>query len=173
MNLPNRVTLLRILFIPLMVLYLLVQSLPHNKLIAVVIFAVIAFSDALDGYLARRLKQVTTLGKFLDPLADKILVLSALVCLVETGYVSSVPVIMIIARDMMVTGLRLAASSSGRIIAADKLGKYKAFILDIAVIMLIADIPFGGFVLWLGVFLALVSGIDYLYRNWRCLGGRV
>lgn len=171
MNLPNRITLLRILFIPLLVFYLLSPHLPNSRLIAVVIFVVVACSDYVDGYLARKLKQETTLGKFLDPLADKILVLSALVCLVELGTVQAVPVIIIIIRDMMVTALRLAASSSGKIIAADKLGKYKAFVLDMAAAMLIAGIPYGSLVLWAGVFLAIVSGIDYLYKNRSLLNG--
>jgi CDP-diacylglycerol--glycerol-3-phosphate 3-phosphatidyltransferase len=165
LNLPNRITFLRILFIPLLVYYLLSPPLPYNRLIAVVIFVSVAFSDAVDGYLARRLNQETTLGKFLDPLADKILVLSALLCLVEIRWISSIPVIIIIVRDLAVIGLRLTASSSGRIIAADSLGKLKAVLLDVAVAMLILGLPYGTQVLWVGVVLAVISGIEYYAKN--------
>jgi CDP-diacylglycerol--glycerol-3-phosphate 3-phosphatidyltransferase len=171
LNLPNSVTFLRIIFIPLLVYYLLSPQIPHGNIIAVVIFAVVAASDALDGYLARRLKQETVIGKFMDPLADKILVISALLCLVEIRSVSSIPVIIIIVRDMAVIGLRLAASSSGKIIAADTLGKYKTAFLDVAVAMLILNLPYGALVLWIGVVLAVVSGIEYFIKNRELLNG--
>lgn len=169
MNLPNSVTFLRIIFIPLLVFYLLSPHIPYSNVIAVVIFAAVAASDAVDGYLARKLKQETVFGKFMDPLADKILVISALLCLVEMRWVSSIPVIIIIARDMAVIGLRLAASSSGRIIAADMLGKYKAAFLDVAVAMLILNLPYGNLVLWGGVILTVVSGIEYFIKNRQLL----
>ena len=94
MNLPNSVTLTRIIFIPLIVYLFLSPAVPYAMTAAVVLFAIVALSDYLDGYLARKLKQETTLGKFLDPLADKVLILSALLCLIELGLISSVPVIM-------------------------------------------------------------------------------
>lgn len=134
-------------------------------LIAVVIFVSVAFSDYIDGYLARKLKQETVLGKFLDPLADKILVLSALLCLVELRIISSVPVIIILIRDFAVIALRLAGVSSGKIIAADWLGKYKTVFLDLAVAMLILNLPYGSQVLWIGVVLAVISGIEYYAKN--------
>ena len=171
MNLPNSVTFLRVIFIPLLVYFLLTPQIPHGNIIAVVIFAAVAASDTLDGYLARRLKQETVIGKFMDPLADKILVISALLCLVEIRWVSSIPVIIIIVRDMAVIGLRLAASSSGKIIAADTLGKYKAALLDVAVVMLILNLPYGNLVLWLGVVLAVISGIEYFMKNKELLRG--
>jgi len=171
LNLPNSVTFLRVLFIPLLVYFLLTPQILHGNIIAVVVFAIVAASDALDGYLARRLKQETVIGKFMDPLADKILVISALLCLVEIRWVSSIPVIIIIVRDMAVIGLRLAASSSGKIIAADTLGKYKAALLDVAVVMLILNLPYGNLVLWLGVVLAVISGIEYFMKNKELLRG--
>lgn len=171
MNLPNRITLIRILFIPLLVYYLLSPNLPYSKLIAVVIFVSVAISDYIDGYLARRLKQETVLGKFLDPLADKILVLSALLCLVELRAVSSIPLIIIVVRDLLVDGLRMAASSSGKIIAADRLGKYKTVLLDTAAAMLIIKLPYGDLMLWLGVILAVLSGIEYFVKNRELLNG--
>ena len=171
MTLPNWVTLLRILFIPLLVFFLLSPNVAYNREIAVVIFVTVAISDYFDGFLARRLKQETAFGKFLDPLADKILVISALLCLVELKAISSVPVIIIIVRDFMVIALRLAASSSGKIIAADRLGKYKTFILDVAAAMLISRLPYGDWMLWLGVAAAVVSGIEYFAKNWSILHG--
>ena len=171
MNLPNSVTFLRILFIPLLVYYLLSPQIPNSNIIAVVIFAAVAASDAVDGYLARRLRQETVIGKFMDPLADKILVISALLCLVEIRWVSAVPVIIIIVRDLAVIGLRLVASSSGKIIAADKLGKYKTAFLDLAVAMLILNLPYGIMVLWLSVILTVVSGIEYFVKNKELLRG--
>ncbi|MFH1710550.1 MAG: CDP-diacylglycerol--glycerol-3-phosphate 3-phosphatidyltransferase [bacterium] len=173
MNLPNSVTFLRILFIPLLVYFLLSPHIPGSNVIAVVIFVVVAGSDAVDGYLARRFKQETVIGKFMDPLADKILVISALLCLVEIRWVSAVPVMIIIARDLAVTGLRLAASSSGRIIAADMLGKYKTVLLDLAVAMLILNLPYGSLVLWIGVVLTVVSGIEYFIKDREMLSGRI
>jgi CDP-diacylglycerol--glycerol-3-phosphate 3-phosphatidyltransferase len=171
LNLPNSVTLLRIISIPLLVYFLLSPHLPNGNIIAVVIFGAVAASDALDGWLARKLKQETAVGKFFDPLADKILVISALLCLVEIRWVSSIPVIMIIVRDFAVTGLRLAASSSGKIIAADTLGKYKTALLDLAVAMLILNLPYGNLVLWIGVILTVVSAIEYFVKNRELLGG--
>ena len=171
MNLPNSVTFLRILFIPPLVYYLLSPQIPYSNIIAVVIFAAVAASDAVDGYLARRLKQETVIGKFMDPLADKILVISALLCLVEIRWVSAVPVIIIIVRDLAVIGLRLAASSSGKIIAADMLGKYKTALLDVAVAMLILNLPYGNLVLWISVILTVVSGVEYFAKNKELLRG--
>ena len=165
MNLPNSVTLLRILFIPLLVYYILSPHIPNSNVIAVVIFAAVAASDAIDGYLARKFKQETVIGKLMDPLADKILVISALLCLVEIRWVSSIPVMIIIARDFAVTGLRIAASSTGKIIAADRLGKYKAALLDVAVAMLILNLPYGNQVLWLGVIISVISGIEYFMKH--------
>lgn len=140
-------------------------------LIADAIFIVVAVSDYFDGYLARKLDQETPLGKFLDPLADKILVLTALICLVELRYIGSVPVIIIVVRDLTVTALRLAAISLGRIIAAERLGKYKTAVLDVAIAMLIVRMPYSDMVLWVGVALAVISGIDYLVKNREVLYG--
>lgn len=173
MNLPNSVTFLRILLIPLIVYLLLSTGIPNNDLIAVVIFAIVAFSDAIDGYLARRLDQVTVLGKLLDPIADKLLVLSVLLCFVELRVISSIPVMVLIARDLLVSGIRMTAGASGKIIAAEKLGKYKAALLDIACAMIILRIEYGTLVLWLGVILSIVSGIDYFRKNMRLLNGGV
>jgi CDP-diacylglycerol---glycerol-3-phosphate 3-phosphatidyltransferase len=169
LNLPNGISLLRILLVPLLVLYLLSTNIPNNSTIAAVIFILVAISDYFDGYLARKLKQETTLGKFLDPLADKILTISALICLVELKAISSIPVIIIVIRDFSVSALRLVAASDGKIIAADKLGKYKAAILDIAVVFLILGIPGSVQFLWVGVLLSVVSGLSIFTKNWSAL----
>ncbi len=171
MNLPNSITFLRILLIPLIVYLLLSPAFPNATILVVVIFVVVALSDYIDGYLARKLGQETTLGKFLDPLADKILVLSALLCFVELRVVPSVPVIILIARDLAVDGLRMVAGSSGRIIAADKLGKYKTVLLDVAVILLMLNVPGSVQFLWLGVLLSVVSGVSYFMKNWSSVNG--
>ena len=171
MNLPNLVTFLRIIFIPLLVYILLSPGIPNGRIIAVLVFVIVAITDAVDGYLARRLKQETALGKLLDPLADKILVISALLCLMELRIVAALPVIIIIIRDFAVDGLRMAAGSSGKIIAADILGKYKTALLDVAVAMLILNLPYGTFVLWIGVILSVISGIEYFIKNKELLGG--
>ena len=171
MNLPNSITLLRILSIPLLVFLLLSKHVPGGMLTADAVFIIVAVSDYVDGYLARRLNEETPLGKFLDPLADKILVLTALICLVELKVIGSVPVVIIVVRDLTVTALRLAAASSGRIIAAERLGKYKAAVLDIATAMLIVGMPYADMALWVGVALALISGTDYLMKNREVLYG--
>ncbi len=170
MNLPNGISLLRILFIPLIV-YLLLAPSQYGAYWAAAIFAVVAVSDALDGYIARKTGQVTRLGKFLDPMADKLLVLCSLLALVETGWVPSVAVMLLIVRDLAVSGLRMMAGSSGKIIAADRLGKYKAAVLDVAVIMIILKIAGGIWILWIGVILAILSGINYFRSNWSSLNG--
>ena len=171
MNLPNSITLVRILSIPLLVFLLLFKHVPGGALTADIVFIVVAVSDYVDGYLARKLNEETSLGKFLDPLADKILVLTALICLVELGSVGSVPVVIIMVRDLTVTALRLAAISSGRIIAAERLGKYKTAVLDVAVAMLMVGMPYSDMVLWVGVALAVISGTDYLIKNREVLYG--
>ncbi|HTY13776.1 MAG TPA: CDP-diacylglycerol--glycerol-3-phosphate 3-phosphatidyltransferase [Candidatus Omnitrophota bacterium] len=159
--LPNLITYCRIIAIPLFIGLLLAgYALPSALL-----FLAIALTDALDGYLARKLGQESNLGKFLDPIADKVLVLSALIALVERGAVSSVPVILILARDLVVSGIRLNAAREGRVISARMWGKTKTVFQMLAVLMLILDLPFAAWALWLAVILTLVSGVDYIVRK--------
>jgi CDP-diacylglycerol---glycerol-3-phosphate 3-phosphatidyltransferase len=172
LNLPNGISFLRILLVPLLVLYLLSTNIPNNLTISAVIFSLVAISDYFDGYLARKLKQETTLGKFLDPLADKILVITALLCLVELDVINTIPIMILIVRDFSVSALRLVAASDGKIIAADMLGKYKAAILDIGVVFLILGIPGSVQFLWVGVLLSVVSGVSIFYKNWSVFNGR-
>jgi CDP-diacylglycerol--glycerol-3-phosphate 3-phosphatidyltransferase len=170
LNLPNSITLTRILLIPLLA-FLLLSNVPDHMVLAAVFFVIIAATDYMDGYLARTLKQVTRLGKLLDPLADKIMVISVLLCLVELDIINTVPVIILVIRDFSVDGLRMIAGSSGRIIAADKLGKYKAVLLDIAIVLLILGVPYSTWVLWAGIIFAVVSGINYFIKNKEVLNG--
>lgn len=152
-SLPNLVTLGRILALPLF-LALLYFAPP---IWAAVCFLLLALSDAVDGILARRLGQVTELGKFLDPLADKIIVVSALIALIDLRGVPALPVIIIVARDLLV--------SAGRKTGASVWGKIKTVFLIIAVMMLILNWPYALGVLWFAVFLSLISGVDYLVRG--------
>ncbi len=157
MTLPNLITFLRIFLIPLFILFLLIPDIYA----AVILFVVLAFSDLLDGFLARYLGQTSDLGKFLDPLADKILVLSGLTALVQLGKVSAVPVIIILVRELAVMGLRTSVAKSGTVIAASNLGKWKTASQLLAIFWLILGLAYAQWVLWLSVALTVVSGIEY------------
>ncbi len=134
MNLPNKLTLLRIILVPFFVLALLAQM-PHHYAVALVIFAVASATDCIDGKIARKRDLVTDFGKFADPLADKILVISALVCFVQLDIISSWPVIIILFREFAVTSVRLVASSKGKVVAANIWGKIKTVSQIIAIIL--------------------------------------
>ncbi len=125
MNLPNKLTLLRVILVPFYVFFMLTDIVPFSPVIALAIFAAASATDALDGHIARSSNLVTTFGKFLDPLADKVLVVSALMCMVERGVIGSVPVIIIVAREFMVSGLRLVTANEGVVVAAGIWGKLK------------------------------------------------
>ena len=162
MTLANYVTFSRIILIPLVVSLLL------NGLngLALIIFLLLSSSDAIDGYLARRFNQVSDLGKFLDPLADKVLVISVLITLVGLGQVSAVPVIIITARELLVQALRIQiASQKQQIIAANFLAKGKTGLQILAIAMLMLSLPLANLALWLAVLLSLISGGNYLWQN--------
>ena len=171
MSLANKITLLRILLIPLVALALFASDLPYNNWIAAGLFLAIALTDYLDGYIARKLNQITNFGKVFDPLADKLLVIVTLLCLVELNIVSAIPVMIIIVRELLVSGIRIIASKSGKIIAASMGGKLKTVIQDAAVLMLVLNIPYGMSVLWTAVVLTVISGIDYLIKSKEALSG--
>ena len=178
MNLPNKLTVLRVILIIPVVFFLLTDFGFTGKIIALVLFAAAAITDAFDGHIARSRNLVTTFGKFLDPLADKVLVLSALVCLMKIGYVGAVPVIIIMAREFMVSGLRLVTANEGVVVAAGIWGKLKtAFTMGaIIIIMLCLCIPYGTASLadskimiisntclvWIAAALTVISGGVYL-----------
>ncbi|HHY81055.1 MAG TPA: CDP-diacylglycerol--glycerol-3-phosphate 3-phosphatidyltransferase [Clostridiales bacterium] len=172
MNLANKITLLRIILIPLFIVFMLVPF-KYSNFVAVFVFIAAACTDTLDGYIARKRNEVTNFGKFIDPLADKLLVTSALVCLVETGKVSSAAAIIIISREFVITGFRLLAVTEGIIIAASWWGKIKTITQIIAIAALILDnfpfryvgIPFDQIALYVSVIITIVSGVDYIYKN--------
>lgn len=179
MNLANKLTLSRILLVPIFLLALFVhikyQDIEIGKYIATAIFILAASTDGLDGYIARKRQQVTTLGKFLDPLADKLLVTAALIWMVEKGEIVSWVAIIIIAREFIVTGVRLVAAGEGKIIAASIWGKAKTITQIIAIITtLLYDLnpfkyilvkPIPQFLMAIAVIITIYSGFDYLYKN--------
>ncbi|MGN1107093.1 MAG: CDP-diacylglycerol--glycerol-3-phosphate 3-phosphatidyltransferase, partial [Huintestinicola sp.] len=125
MNLPNKLTVARVVLVPFFIFFLLTDIVPLSPMWALVVFALASITDALDGHIARSRNLVTNFGKFLDPLADKVLVISALVCFVDMGLAGAVPVIIIIAREFMVSGLRLVTAGEGGVVAAGIWGKLK------------------------------------------------
>ena len=176
LNLPNLLTLTRILLIPVFVV-LFVTPDPDRSLMAAIVFVVAAVTDMLDGYLARRSGQVTKLGKLLDPIADKLLVLSALILLVNVDRVSALVAILIIARELGVTGIRAIAAGEGMIIAAETTGKYKMALQVVAIVMLILEgtslaalgnLHLAGIVtLYLSLMLGYISGGQYVWSFWK------
>ncbi|MDD3279819.1 MAG: CDP-diacylglycerol--glycerol-3-phosphate 3-phosphatidyltransferase [Lachnospiraceae bacterium] len=171
MNTPNKLTLLRIIMIPFFVLFMLAPITgAADKWIALVIFVVASLTDTLDGYLARRDNLVTNFGKFMDPLADKLLVCSAMICLIDVGSIPSWVVIIIIAREFIISGFRLIASDNGIVIAASWWGKLKTISQMLMVIVLIADLggifdTIGVILIVLATILTIVSLVDYLWKN--------
>ncbi|MBP3602855.1 MAG: CDP-diacylglycerol--glycerol-3-phosphate 3-phosphatidyltransferase [Lachnospiraceae bacterium] len=169
MNLPNKLTIFRVILIPFFIVFLLVPITPIDKWIALAIFIVASLTDFLDGYIARKHNLVTNFGKFMDPLADKLLVCSALICLVELERIPSWMVILIIAREFVISGFRLIASDNGVVIAASYWGKFKTTFQIIAVCLMIANLPVlqivTDIVTWIAVILTVVSLIDYLVKN--------
>ena len=175
-NLPNLLTLSRILLIPVFVLLFWTPT-PGRSLAAAVVFVIAAVTDLLDGYLARRRSQVTKLGRLLDPIADKLLVLSGLILLVQLQRVAAVVAILIIAREVAVTGVRAIAASQGIVLSAETIGKYKMVAQVVAIVLLILEdgiVPaawnlhlVGTLVLYAALALALISGGRYLLSFWR------
>lgn len=170
MNLPNKLTVLRVLMIPFFVVFMLTDiGGSCGKYISLALFALASLTDLLDGKIARKYNLVTNFGKFMDPLADKLLVCSALICLIELDKIPSWMVIIIIAREFIISGFRLVASDNGVVIAASYFGKFKTTFQMLAVCLMIADLPalhvVTQVVLWIAVILTVVSLIDYLVKN--------
>lgn len=169
MNLPNKLTMFRVILIPFFIVFLLASLTPYDKWIALTIFIIASLTDLLDGKIARKYNLVTNFGKFMDPLADKLLVCSALICLIELDKIPSWMVIVIIAREFIISGFRLVASDNGVVIAASYWGKFKTTFQMVAVCLLIADIAaltvVTQIILWIAVVLTVVSLTDYLIKN--------
>ena len=170
MNLPNKLTVLRVLMVPFFVFFMLTDvGGSANKWIALVLFCVASLTDMLDGQIARKHNLVTNFGKFMDPLADKLLVCSAMICLIQTGQLAAWIVIIIISREFIISGFRLIASDNGVVIAASYWGKFKTTFQMIAVCLMIANIPVLSLlttvITWIAVILTVVSLVDYLVKN--------
>ena len=169
MNLPNKLTMLRVFMIPFFIVFLLIPVTPYDKWIALAIFILASLTDLLDGKIARKYHLVTNFGKFMDPLADKLLVCAALICLIELNKIPAWMVIIIIAREFIISGFRLVASDNGVVIAASYWGKFKTTFQMVAVCLLIADVEalslVTQIVLWIAVILTVVSLVDYLVKN--------
>ncbi len=187
MNLPNKLTILRILMIPIFVAVYFLDVIPYNFVISATIFALAAFTDFLDGHIARKHNLVTNLGKFLDPIADKVLVSTALIIMlvpvsttILLPWYASMAVAVILARELIVSGFRIVAASKNLVLAADKSGKIKTFIQDIAILVLLIGGQInpalysitniiGLSLLGLATLLTIYSGIEYLIKNSQVL----
>ncbi|WP_017471948.1 CDP-diacylglycerol--glycerol-3-phosphate 3-phosphatidyltransferase [Amphibacillus jilinensis] len=188
MNIPNRITLSRIFLIPIFILLLTLpldwgswtigyQTLPIVDFVAALLFIVASGTDWVDGYYARKYNLVTNLGKFLDPMADKLLVTAAFILLIEMGTASAWVVIIIISREFAVTGLRLVAAGEGIVLAAGQMGKWKTTFQLLAIsVLLLHDFPFsylnwpvGTILLYVALILTVVSGVDYFVKNWHVI----
>ncbi|WP_256761305.1 CDP-diacylglycerol--glycerol-3-phosphate 3-phosphatidyltransferase [Cohnella sp. WQ 127256] len=184
MNLANRITLARIFLVPIVTFFLLVKlnvepltigsySISYNQVFALLLFIIAASTDGLDGYIARKRKIVTNLGKLLDPLADKLLMAAVLISLVEMGKLGAWVAIVIISREWAVTGLRQVALLEGVVLAASKWGKWKTAIqITMIIVLLLNNFPFNFIdlridlvVVWAAVLITVYSGIDYFMKN--------
>lgn len=184
MNLPNKITISRIFLIPLFMIFLLAPidlgsfdiynyELPIAHFIGALLFIVAASTDWLDGYYARKYNLVTNFGKFLDPLADKLLMTAALIALVELLLLPAWIAILILSREFAVTGIRLVAAADGQVIAASKLGKWKTVfqIIAVSALMLhnlpfeLIGFPFATITVWIATILTIISGWDYFVKN--------
>ena len=175
-NLPNSLTLFRVACIPVLVILLFFPN-KLTSFLAALVFALASISDLLDGFLARRRQLVTTFGKFLDPLADKLIVSAALIMLIPLDRAPAWMVVVIVGRELAITGLRSMAVSEGKVISADELGKKKMVFQIVAILGLLLHYEYFGinfhavgmFFLWLAVILTLWSGFNYFRRFWHVL----
>lgn len=176
MNLPNALTIIRIILVPVFMIVLLVK-IPYGQLFAAAIFIIAASTDGLDGYIARKRKQITNFGKIMDPLADKLLVSAALISLVQLGKIAGWVAVIIIGREFAVTGLRSVAAAEGIVISASKLGKYKTVFQIIAIVAILVNeliisligLPLGQYFVYIAVFFTIYSGLDYFFKAGKLL----
>ncbi len=178
MNTANKITLLRIILVPVFMALFLIDSFAF-RMAALAVFVIASISDAADGYIARHYNQITTFGKFIDPIADKLLVTAAFVVLLYYDRMSPWALIIVLAREFIVTGLRLVAVSEGKVIAASMWGKAKTVSQMIAIIVAIAlmnnilpadiSLMVTHILIWISALLTVISGVDYLVKNRRLL----
>ncbi len=175
MNLPNKLTVLRVILIPFFVVLLLLDGGQNQMLryVSAAVFIVASLTDMLDGKIARKYDLVTNFGKFMDPLADKLLVCSALVCLVELGQFPAWMCIVIVSREFIISGFRLVAVEQGVVIAASYWGKFKTTFQMIAIVLMIVNIQALSFVtllfVWIALILTIISLVDYIAKNHKVL----
>ena len=170
MNLPNKLTVLRMVLVPFFVATLLLsQNNDSLKWVALVLFIVASLTDFADGYIARKYNLITNFGKFMDPLADKILTISGMICLIELGRIPSWIVVIIVAREFIISGFRLVAAENGVVIAANYWGKFKTTFQMIMIILMIMNIPRLGLVtdivMWIALLLTIISLATYIMQN--------
>ena len=173
MNLPNKLTILRVILIPVFVVFMLVPQIPYNNYIAVAFFSIACITDSLDGHLARKNNQVTDLGKILDQIADKLLVSPILIVFASEGVINPIIPVIIVARDIIVDAIRMDAASKGKVVAAKGYGKVKTASLMIGIILLyINDVPFiykniriDLLLVYFGTIMSVVSLIQYYQLN--------
>ncbi|MBE6836643.1 MAG: CDP-diacylglycerol--glycerol-3-phosphate 3-phosphatidyltransferase [Ruminococcus sp.] len=173
MNLPNKLTVLRVIMIPFFMAALLVDKIPFNIFIALAFFAIASITDWFDGKIARKYSLVTTFGKFLDPLADKMLVMAAICCFSALGWIDVVAVVIILGREFMVSALRLVTAGDGVVVAAGIWGKLKTAFTMIAIVAILALEGFGihnmivnEVLIWISTVLTIISGAQYLKAYW-------
>ena len=176
MNLPNKLTILRVILVPVFLMFQLLNPIPgYSKWFALGIFIIASLTDLLDGKIARKYNLVTNFGKFMDPLADKLLVCSALICFAYQGTLSPWVVILIIAREFIISGFRLIAADNGVVIAASYWGKFKTAFQILMTCLLIADFAATPLVIltqiskWVALVLTVVSLVDYVIKNYKVL----
>ena len=173
MNLPNKLTVLRMLLVPVFVICFYIVSSPFTYIVAAGVYVLAYLTDILDGHIARKHNLVTSFGKLMDPMADKLLTCSAFIMLSSSALVSPIAVIVIVARELFISGFRLVAVESGNVIAASWLGKIKTISQCVAVVAALVwpylwwpHFPLDEIIVWISVGLTLWSGIDYVIKNW-------
>lgn len=173
MNLANKLTLIRIILVPFFVFFLLTDFFSASRLVSLIIFCVATATDKLDGTIAKKYDMVTNFGKFMDPIADKLLVCSALICLTGLGEIPVWATIIIIAREFIVSGIRLVASDNGVTIAASWWGKSKTISQMVMIIVILADIGYLSVVqsvlIYISVILTVFSAVDYIIKNKKAI----
>ena len=176
MNLPNKLTVVRMALVPFFVASLLLSGSNETlKWVALVLFVVASLTDFLDGYIARKYNLITNFGKFMDPLADKILTISGMICLIELGRIPSWIVVIIVAREFIISGFRLIAAENGVVIAANYWGKFKTTFQMIMIILMIVNIPqlqiLTKLTMWIALAVTIISLVTYISANKQVLAG--